>query len=141
MNHPINPTAMQPIALAELLPISAAAEIPAGTLAPIDADIRREEAEALAARTATPLEVFYTLIQSKHDVRTVGQETFISWLTTREWPEEQSQVYTHERTGDQWIMKLFKGHDGFAVKWVPIEEGKRIRPDRAVIEVYTLVKS
>lgn len=103
-------------------------------LTPLEADIAREEAEARAARTATPEEVFITLRDNtEHTRQDVNQMAFSKWLQDREWPEEQNQKVS--KNGMTWILKLFKAHDGFAVKWVPIEGGK-ILPHRAAYEVF-----
>jgi ribonuclease HI len=103
-------------------------------MTPLEADIAREEEAARAARTATPEEVFKTLRDNTEHVRqTVNQMVFSKWLQDREWPEEQSQKVS--QNGMTWIMKLFKAHDGFAVKWVPIDDGK-ILPHRAAYEVF-----
>lgn len=103
-------------------------------LTPLEADIAREEAEALTARTATPEEVFITLRDNtEHRRQSVSQMGFSKWLQEREWPEEQSQKVS--KNGMTWIMKLFKAHDGFAVKWVPITGGK-IEAARASYEVF-----
>lgn len=104
-------------------------------MTPLEADIAREEAEARAARTATPEEVFITLRDNtEHHRQDVSQMGFSKWLQDREWPEEQAQKVT--QGGMTWILKLFKAHDGFAVKWVPITNGK-IEPHRSAYEVFT----
>ncbi len=103
-------------------------------LTPLEADIAREEAEAKAKRTATPEEVFITLRDNtEHRRQDMNQMGFSKWLQDREWPEEQSQKVS--KNGLSWIMKLFKAHDGFAVKWVPITNGK-IEPAKAAYEVF-----
>lgn len=106
-----------------------------GRLTPLEADILREEEEAKAKRTATPVEVFHTLRDhTEHRRQDVTQVAFSAWLGNREWPEEQSEKVS--QGGMTWILKLFKAHDGFAVKWVPIINGK-IEPARAAYEVFT----
>jgi hypothetical protein len=106
-----------------------------GRLTPLEADILREEQEAKAKRTATPEEVFITLRDNtQHKRQDVNQIAFSAWLAEREWPEEQSQRVS--QNGMTWILKLFKAHDGFAVKWVPIADGK-ILPTKAAYEVFT----
>jgi hypothetical protein len=108
---------------------------PDGRMTPLEADIAREELEEKAKRTATPVEVFHTLRDNTTHVRKdVPLWAFTQWLNDREWPEEQTEKVSHN--GFTWIMKLFKGPDGFAVKWVPIENGK-IKPQKTVYEVFT----
>lgn len=110
-------------------------------LTPLEADIAREEAEARAKRTATPLEVYDTLIHSEHSVKQVNHTEFIDQLSKWEWPEEQSQgVPAGVMMANACVMKLFKGDDGFAMKTVPVV-GSRMMTDQVIYEVFKLVKS
>jgi len=106
-------------------------------LTPLEADIARENREAEMKRTATPWEVFETLKLSKHTERRVGNSEFMEWLSAREWPEEQVQKV--ELASEMYLMKLFKAHDGFAVKWIPILQGERLDPMGATYGLFTLV--
>jgi len=104
-------------------------------LTPLEADIAREDREAEKKRTATPWEVLETLKLSKHTKRQVGNSEFMEWLSAQERPEEQVQkVYS-----EMYLIKLFKAHDGFAVKWIPILQGGRLDTRGATYELFTLV--
>lgn len=95
--------------------------IPASTKAPIEADIEKEEAEAEANRTATVLEVIQGLLLSPSvKQRKVDDFEFQKFLSDQGWPEEQVQKVTG---GEPRVVKLFKGHEGFAVKVVPVRSG------------------
>lgn len=106
-------------------------------LTPLEADIARENREAEKKRTVTPWEVFGTLKLSKHTKRQVGNSEFMEWLSAHEWPEEQVQKV--EFPAGMYLMKLFKAHDGFAVKWIPILQGGRLDTRGATYELFTLV--
>ena len=92
--------------------------IPAPTKAPIDADIENEAAQAEANRKATVLEIIQCLLLSPTvQQKKVTQPEFMAWLSGQGWPEEQVQKVIG---GEPRVVKLFKGHDGFAVKVVPV---------------------
>lgn len=142
MNAPINSRNLKPltpgaVALLVLQDVREAhmRGIEATTRSPIEADIAREETAALKARLATPWEVLQTLLLTKHESRRVNHEQWIAWLSEREWPDEQSE--TVHLPGHPQLLKLFKAADGFAVKWVPIEDGKRLATEKATYEVMT----
>lgn len=107
-------------------------------LTPLEADIAREEAEEKAKRTATPLEVYDTLIQSQNSVRQVNHSEFVDTLSKWEWPEEQSQgVPAGVLMDSACVMKLWKGPDGFALKTVPVV-GSQMVTEKTVYEVFKL---
>ncbi len=142
MNAPIHP--QEPLTTAFSLglileDLQTAKSTPSPVLAPIDQDILDEEQAELRSRTSTVMEVIETLRQYPHTRRKVTHDEFIRWLEANEWPEEKVQV-NHE-DGHAYLVKLFKGSNGFAIKTVPILEGKRMAPERAEYEVNTVVKS
>jgi len=110
-------------------------------LTPLDADIAREDQEAEKKRTATPWEVLETLKLSKHTKRLVGNSEFMEWLSAHEWPEEQVQKMklTTKVNSRMFLIKLFKAHDGLAVKWIPILQGGRLDTRGATYALFTLV--
>jgi hypothetical protein len=139
VNAPLN-TNPRPItqgAIALLL-VSEMPELVSRTqMTPLEADIAREEAEAHAKRTATPWEVFQTLKQSKHRHRRVTQEMAVARLSKWEFPEEQRQVV---HLNAPYEMKLFKGPDGFIVKWSPVLRGNRVDSLGVTWELFELVR-
>ncbi len=107
----------------------------APTLSPIEADIAREEREAEARKTGTPYEIHKELLaNTKHVKKDVNQLSFTKWLQDREWPEEHRQKF------GPYLMKFFKAHDGWAVKWVPYDEKGKLVPTKANYEVFTFIK-
>lgn len=118
--------------------LTSAKDLPSPVLSPIDQDILNEEQAELNSRTGTVMEVIETLRMSKHTRRKVNHTEFLSWLGANEWPEEKVQINTED--GHQYMVKLFKGGNGFAIKTIPILDGKRMAPERAEYEINTLVR-
>ena len=140
MNAPISFTTLKPLCLAEVIFTDKPPEIPADTLSPIEADIAREDRLEASQRTASAREVLETLCLSKHTIASVGHDQFQQWLSVNEWPEEQREYFTLE-PGFNYLLKMFKSHDSFASKLVPVMEGGRVDSRSPVIHhIYTLVK-